>query len=105
MPEGEGRGGREDAGRGVIPAFRFKPGICVPYERQGVVYFTSRTYRDQPERVKRKIEGLCRTCAGEYWRALFEFVTTDESATKICMEHYIGRATLFRAVKKYYESF
>lgn len=57
------------------------------------------------EKRKKKIEELCRECGGAYSDALFEFVTTDASATAISMKYYIGRETLYRAVRKYYESF
>jgi len=85
--------------------FKYKPGIGVSYVRQGSIYFASRSYREQPKKVRRKIDALCRTCAGEHWQALFEFVTTDDTATAICMRHFIGKTTLWRIVKKYYESY
>lgn len=39
---------------------------------------------------------------GEYWKALFEFVTTDTGAAEICRKHYISASTLERAVRRYY---
>ena len=57
------------------------------------------------ERRQKKIKELCRQCGGEYSDALFEFVTTDATATALSMKYYIGVKTLYRCVKKYYESF
>ena len=51
------------------------------------------------------IRDMCLAAGGEYHRALLEFVTTDTSATSICLRHYISKATLYRAVRKYYEGF
>lgn len=85
--------------------FRYKPGIGVPYEQQGLIYFTSLLYAEQPERVKNRINALCRECGGDHWEALFEFVTGTETATEICRRHYVGRSTLYRSVQRYYQRF
>ena len=42
---------------------------------------------------------------GEYYQALFEFVTTDASATALAMRHHMDKTTLYRKVRKYYENF
>jgi hypothetical protein len=86
--------------------FRYKKGIKLGYDRQIYVYAISRSFYLQPECRRNDIIGLCRNSAGDNWEALLEFVTTDDSATAICMRHYIAsRTTLYRAAKKYYESF
>lgn len=85
--------------------FRFKPGIRVGYERQGYIYFVSRTYRELDWERRKAIDELCHRCGGEHWRALREFVTTDSTATAVCEKYYLSKATLYRVVKLYYESF
>lgn len=85
--------------------YRFKRGVKADYNRQGYVYFTSRRYDHLTPGRKKKIRELCAAAGGEYGDALFEFVTTDTTATAICMKHFISRATLYRAVKRYYEGF
>ena len=85
--------------------FKFKPGINVSYERQGYIYFKSLSYATLPKSEKEAIDELCQRVSGEYKDALFKFVTTDISATKICMENYLSKATLYRLVKRYYEEF
>lgn len=85
--------------------FRLKRSIELDYNRQGYVYFLSRCYSDlKPER-QLEIMAICNAAGGEHAPALFEFVTTDATATAVCMKHYISRSTLYRAVKRYYESF
>ena len=69
--------------------FRYKKSVPVSYERQGYIYFSSLLYREMPEKAQRKILNLCMECGGgDYYRALFEFVTTDANATYICMRKY-----------------
>lgn len=85
--------------------FRYKRSIDVDYDRQGLIYFTSRMYRQLPERRQQKILNLCLACGGEYYQALFEFVTSDATATAVCVRHHLSRSTLERAVKRYYENF
>ena len=105
--------------------FRYKKSVPVSYERQGYIYsikgkgnFVADNghvkeagrqevlYREMPEKAQRKILNLCMECGGgDYYRALFEFVTTDANATYICMKHSLSRSTLERIVRKYYEGF
>ena len=73
--------------------FRYKKSVPVSYERQGYIYFSSLLYREMPERAQQKILNLCMECGGgDYYRALFEFVTTDANATYICMKHSLSPA-------------
>lgn len=83
-------------------AFRFRPGLGVSYERQGLIYFTSRTYADQPKRVRDRIDRLCRECGGDHADALREFVTTDADCAAVCRRFFVSSCTLYRAVRRYY---
>lgn len=85
--------------------FRFKSGVRADYNRQGYIYFLSRRYKELPDEDQKKIKALCLKFGGEHHRALFEFVTTDTTATALSLKYYISRATLYRAVRKYYEGF
>lgn len=85
--------------------FRFKRGVDADYDRQGYIYFVSRRYKHLSEGDQHTILDLCLEHGGEHYQALFEFVTTDATATALCMKHYISKATLYRAVRKYYEGF
>ena len=85
--------------------FRYKRGVKADYNRQGYIYFTSRRYRELDEAAQQKILNLCLEHGGEYYQALFEFVTTDASATALTMRHHMDKTTLYRKVRKYYENF
>ena len=85
--------------------FRFKKAVKVPYDRQGYIYFASRLYKELSGAQQQKILNLCSACGGEYHQALFEFVTTDATATEVCLAHHLSRSTLERAVRRYYERF
>ena len=79
-------------------------GVCVSRNMQGYIRYTCLTYRDQPKHVREKIARLCRECGGEYGAALWELVCTEESAVSIALRHHVSEATLYRARKKFYES-
>lgn len=89
----------------VEQLFRYKRGVKADYNRQGYIYFTSRRYRELDEAAQQKILNLCLEHGGEYYQALFEFVTTDASATALAMRHHMDKTTLYRKVRKYYENF
>ena len=52
-----------------------------------------------------EIVGLCMEAGGEYYQALFQFVTSDVGAAEVCRKHFISQSTLERIVRKYYVSF
>lgn len=85
--------------------FRFKRSVPVSYDRQGYIYFTSRLYEELPPRAQQEIVNMCLECGGEYYQALFQFVTTDAGAASVCMQHHLSRSTLERVVRRYYEHF
>lgn len=87
-------------------AFRYKNSVPVGYNAQGYIYFTSRIYNELPPDKQKAVVDLCMEAAGgDYYQALFEFVTTDAGATEICLKHHLSRSTLERIVRKYYKSF
>lgn len=85
--------------------FRYKSGVDGDYARQGYVYFTSQRYRWLDKEAQQKILNLCMECGGEHYQALFEFVTTDTTATAVGFKYYLDKSTLYRKVKLYYERF
>ena len=82
--------------------FRYRPGLGIPYDRQGYIFFVSRTYTNQPQRVQRKIEKLCRAAAGDDWRALLCYVTTDAGTVAVCQRFHMSENNLHRMVRRYY---
>lgn len=85
--------------------YKFKRGIKLDYVEQGYIFFTARRFKKLNKKMQDAIVELCRECAGEYYAALLEFVTTDASATAISIKYYIDRSTLYRKVKIFYENF
>ena len=65
----------------------------------------SRRYGKLPLKDQKRVLNLCMGAGGEYYQALFEFVTTDMGATAVCRKHFISESTLERAVKRYYVQF
>lgn len=85
--------------------FRFKKSIPVDYDQQGFIYFASRMYHCLSPKDQQRVQKLCAEAGGEYYQALFEFVTTDAGATEVCRKHYISQSTLERIVRRYYVAF
>lgn len=88
--------------------FRYKKSAKVGYIRQGYIYFYSRMYQELDADAQRYIEQTAALAAGnepEYAPAVLRYVTSDDTPTKICEEHHLSRATLHRAVARYYELF
>ena len=84
--------------------FKNRRGFNVPYNQQGLIYFTCINYARQPTEMQHKILNLCVQCGGEHYQALFMAVTTARNLLPIATEHYISEAYLWKLVKKFYES-
>ena len=82
--------------------FRLKQSIPVDYNLQGYIYFNSKLYAMLSKEMQQRILVLCTKAGGEYYQALFEFVTTDAGATAVCRKHFISQSTLERIVRRYY---
>ena len=85
--------------------FRYKKSVRLKAERQMYIYAVSRLYKELSERNRKTIRELCNECGAEYSAALFEFVTTDTTATALEFKYHLSKPTLYRIVKKYYERF
>ena len=85
--------------------FRFKQSVPVAYDLQGYIYFTSKLYSSLDHETQQKILTLCTKAGGEYYRALFEFVTSDVGATAVCRKHFLSQSTMERIVRRYYTLF
>ena len=84
--------------------FKKRRGIHIPYNRQGLIYFTCMNIRDMPEDIKKKILNLCVEVAQEDYRALYEVMTKDsKSVDAIAREYYISEKKLYGYRKKFYE--
>ena len=84
--------------------FRKRRGIHIPYNKQGLIYFTCVNVKDMPQEVQQKILNLCIEVAGEDYKALYEVVTNDKkSVLSISREYFINEKRLYRLRKEFYE--
>lgn len=84
---------------------RLKRGVHRPKVEQQYIFAISQLYRRLVPTQQERIRQLCMQADKEYSAALLAFVTTDRSAVSVSMEYNISEATLYRAVRKYYEIF
>ena len=84
--------------------FRKRRGIHIPYNKQGLIYFTCVNVKEMPEDVQQKILNLCIDVAGEDYKALYEVVTNDKkSILSISLEYFLNEKKLYRLRKEFYE--
>lgn len=85
--------------------FKKMRGIKLPYEKQGLIYFTCRDYKNLSAYKRAQIESLCSKIGREDEDALFDFLTTNKSAVKVAAEHFIDESKLYRLRKRFYEEY
>ena len=98
-------GSETEGGEGTIKKFKYMPAVPLSYEAQGLIYFTCRDYKQQPEAVRSRVRRVCAECADgdpAKERAIFTFVTTRISWRECCDRHYISDATLDRLRRRFY---
>ena len=85
--------------------FKKRRGIKLPYNKQGLIYFTCVNHRDMPEHIQDKIADLCDEVGGEYSEALYKVVTdSNRSVRSLAIEYHTSERTLYRCRKKFYEA-
>lgn len=84
--------------------FRYRKSRKLKYNEQGLIYFMCHNYKMMPKDIQEKIEDTCIKACGDYWKAVFEYMTTNKTFVKICMEHYISESTLSESITKFYKS-
>ena len=84
--------------------FRKRRGIHIPYNKQGLIYFTCVNVKDMPIEVQQKILNLCIEVGKEDYKALYEVVTNDKkSILSISLEYFLNEKKLYRLRKEFYE--
>lgn len=84
--------------------FRKRRGIHIPYNKQGLIYFTCVNVKEMPEDVQQKILNLCIEVGKEDYKALYEVVTNDKkSILSISLEYFLNEKKLYRLRKEFYE--
>lgn len=85
--------------------FKKRRGIHIPYNKQGLIYFTCMNIKDMPEEIQQKILNLCIEVSGEHYQALYEVLTNDsKSVLSVSLEYYISETQLYHYRKKFYEA-
>ena len=85
--------------------FKKRRGIHIPYEKQGLIYFTCVNYNDMPEDIQNKVSDLCNEVGKEYADVLFEVVTSSKrSIRSISIENHVSESLLYRYRKRFYEN-
>lgn len=82
--------------------------ISVPYDRQAMIYYTLRCYRQLPVQQQRAIEGRIRRACGEryeeeYYRPVMEWVTGLRSMPWVIGEYGVSDKRLLAIRKKLFE--
>lgn len=84
--------------------FKKRRGIHIPYNKQGLIYFTCMNVREMPEEVQQKILNLCVEVGKEDYKALYEVLTNDnKSVLSISLEYFLSEKRLYRLRKEFYE--
>lgn len=83
--------------------FKKLRGIKLPEEKQGLIRYSCLNYAHASERIRKKIDRLCRVCGGEYSLALFEVMTTKKSIVQISMDHHVSESVLYALRRRFYE--
>lgn len=84
--------------------FKKRRGIHIPYNKQGLIYFTCMNVREMPEDVQQKILDLCVEVGKEDYKALYEVLTNDnKSVLSISLEYFLSEKRLYRLRKEFYE--
>lgn len=79
-----------------------KLGVC----KQGLIFYISRNYYNFSQSKRDIMDQTFEKAGGLYAAALKRFMTTSETAVKICIDENIASVTtLYNVVRRYYECF
>lgn len=85
--------------------FKKRRGIHIPYNKQGLIYFTCVNHKEMPEEIQDKIVDICNNVGGEYAEVLYKVVTdSNRSVRSLAIEYNISERNLYRYRKKFYEA-
>jgi len=85
--------------------FKKRRGIHLPYNKQGLIYFTCVNTDSMTEDVHRKIQKLCDDIGGVHAEVLYKVVTdSNKSIRSLALEYHISETQLYYYRKKFYEA-
>lgn len=77
----------------------------LPYHTQLKIYATCLNYGEESDAEREKIEALCDEIGGIHRQALFQAVTTEQSMTKVSLDHFVDESWLCRLCKRFYQAY
>lgn len=84
--------------------FKKRRGIRLPYNKQGLIYFTCMNINDMPENIQQKVLNLCVEVGQQDYKALYELLTNDnKSVLSISHEYFLNEKLLYKMRKEFYE--
>lgn len=85
--------------------FKKRRGIHIPYNKQGLIYFTCVNIKDMPDDVQQKVVQLCKDIGGINSDVLYKVVTdSNKSIRSLAIENHISETQLYHYRKKFYEA-
>nr|DAM35832.1 MAG TPA: hypothetical protein [Caudoviricetes sp.] len=86
--------------------FNYLPAVRLGRKEQGLIYYLSHNYFLLPEDKRRIIDEHIEAVGGENASALRRYMTTDDTAVRICLDEYIGSPnSIYMMQREYYETF
>ena len=84
--------------------FKKLRGIKLPYNKQGLIYFTCMNVKTLSEEERQRVSELCREVAGGYAEALYTMLTDNtKNVHAVALKYYTSESQLYRWRKKFYE--
>lgn len=85
--------------------FKKRRGIHLPYNKQGLIYFTCVNAEDMPDEINNKIVRICNEVGKEYSDVLYRVMTdSNRSIRSLAMEYHISESQLYDYRRKFYEA-
>ena len=85
-------------------SFKKLRGVRLPERKQGLIRYICLNISDQPLWLRNKFERLCIDCGGVHHCALRELMVSEQSVTCVALRHHVVAGVLYRARKRFYES-
>lgn len=85
--------------------FKKRRGIQIPYNKQGLIYFTCVNIKDMPDEVQQKIAQLCKEIGKDHSDVLYKVITdSNRSIRSLSLEYHISETQLYHYRKLFYEA-
>ena len=78
----------------------------MPYNEQGLIYFTCMNIKKLPKEEQQRIRSLCYEVAGDYAEALYMLLTDDtKNVNAVSMRYYLSSSQLYEYRRRFYERY